>query len=245
MKPGNGIRIVAAALLCLPVYAQPAAGPQFEVASVKPSAPPGGISLLISVPEQGKLLGRNVNLMRLISFAYDRSYPTISGPSWLESATFEIQAKGQAVSKKTDTRLMKLMTQALLDERFGLQCHRETKDAKVYLLVRAGGALKMAPVEEPQPHSPKLPPSPHSTMGGDWTMGELAAQLSRGLGAPVIDRTEVAGKFRCYVWWGSNPETDPDVFQAVQEQLGLKLQAGKSDVEFLAIDRVSRTPSEN
>jgi uncharacterized protein (TIGR03435 family) len=47
------------------------------------------------------------------------------------------------------------------------------------------------------------------------------------------------------LWWGDSQETDPDLFQAVKEQLGLKLQPASSDVEFLVIDRVSKTPSAN
>ena len=76
-------------------------------------------------------------------------------------------------------------------------------------------------------------------------MRDLAASLSRQIQAPVIDRTGAEGRFYCYLAWGRNPETDPDIYQAVQEQLGLKLQSAKTDVEFLVIDRVSRTPTEN
>jgi uncharacterized protein (TIGR03435 family) len=226
-----------------PPLREPAAGPEFEAASVKVDRSVGP-SLLISVPEQGKLEGRRVSLMRLIGFAYDLSYPLISGPSWLDSTEFEIQAKGQAESKNVDTRL-KLMTQALLAQRFGLQFHRETKEANVYFLVVAGGGLKMVPADGPRPPGHKPPLTPQLTTVGNFSMRDLAASLSKQIQAPVIDRTGTEGKFFCYLVWGRNPDTDPDIFQAVQEQLGLKLQAGKSDVEVLAIDRVSRTPSEN
>ncbi len=239
---GN-LSIVAAVFLCLPVWAQPAATPEFEAASVK-SDRSVGPSLLISVPEQGKLSGRRVSLMRLIGFAYDLSYPRISGPSWLDSTAFEIQAKGQAESRKVDTALRQ-MTQALLAERFGLQCHRETKEAKVYFLVTDSKGLKMVPADEPQPPSHKPPLTPQLTTAGDFTLGGLAAALSQQIGAPVIDQTGVAGKFHCHLAWGRNPDTDPDIFQAVQEQLGLKLKVGKIDLEFLVIDQVSRTPTEN
>lgn len=236
----RNLLIVAAMFLCLPVWAQPAAGPEFEAAWVKPNPSTGGISVLI--PANAKLLGKQVTLMQLISFAYDLSYARISGPSWLDSVAFDIQAKGQVGAKDAGIRLM---TRALLAERFGLQCHSETKSARVYFLVSASGGLKLVPADEPQRPHPKFPPGPHRTMGGDGTMGELATQLSRAVAVPVIDRTGVAGKFHYYLWWGNNPETDPDILQAVQEQLGLKLQSGKSDVEVLVIDRVSRTPSEN
>jgi uncharacterized protein (TIGR03435 family) len=137
------------------------------------------------------------------------------------------------------------MTRTLLAERFGLRCHHESKIGRVYFLVSPGGALKVTPAQEPAPHHPKLPPSFHPMIAGDVTIEEFAAYLSRYVGAPVIDRTGVSGKFHFYLWWGSNPETDPDIFQAVKDQLGLKLESGKSDVEFLVIDRVNRTPTEN
>jgi uncharacterized protein (TIGR03435 family) len=236
----RNLLIVAAMVIGLPVWAQPAAGPQFEAAWVKPNS---SIEMSLLIPANAKLMGKHVSLMRLISFAYNLPYPRISGASWLDSAAFDIQAKGPVGLRDADIRLM---TQALLAERFGLQCHRETKAAKVYFLVSdSGGGLKMVPADEPQRPHPKFPPGPHSTMGADGVMGDLADYLSRFVGAPVVDRTGVAGKFHYYLWWGSNPDTDPDIFQAVKAQLGLKLQSGKSDVEFLVIDRVSRTPSEN
>lgn len=232
--------IVAALFIPLPIWTQPAAGPEFEVASVKPNPSAGGISVL--VPAHGNLMGKDVSLMRLISFAYDLPAPRISGPSWLDSDRFSIFAKGKTDARDTEIRPM---TQALLVERFGLQCHRETKAARVFFLVVAGGGLKAPPADAPQPPHPKFPPGPHHTMGGDATMEEFAARISKGAGDPVIDRTGITGKFHLYLWWGDNPEADPDIFQALPEQLGLRLKTGKSEVEFLVIDRVNRTPSEN
>jgi uncharacterized protein (TIGR03435 family) len=232
--------LAVAMLMALPMWGQPAEGPQFEVATVKPNPSPGGISVLI--PANAKLLGRNVTLMRLIGFAYDLNEPRIAGPSWLVSDAFDIQAKGQVGAKDAD---IKLMTRALLAERFGLQFHREARTARVYLLVRGGGAVKMTPAEEPQRPNPKIPPGPHHTMGGDWTMEQLAAYLSKATSVPVIDKTGDARKFHCYLWWGNNQEADPNIFQAIKEQMGLRLEAGKGLVEFLVVDRVNRTPSEN
>jgi uncharacterized protein (TIGR03435 family) len=230
---------IVAAVFCLPVWAQPAKAPQFEVASVKPNP---AVEMSVLLPGKARLRGRHVSLTRLIGFAYDLSSARINGPSWLDSESFDVEAKGPAGATDTDLRMM---TRALLAERFGLQCHHETKEARVFLLVGAGGELKMTPADEPQRPHPKFPPGPHRTMGGDGTMEELATQLSRAAAVPVIDRTGVAGKFHYYLWWGDSQETDPDLFQAVKEQLGLKLQPASSDVEFLVIDRVSKTPSAN
>jgi uncharacterized protein (TIGR03435 family) len=186
----RNLLIVAAMFIALPIWAQPAAGPEFEVASVKPDPSAGGISVL--VPAHGKLMGKGVSLMRLISFAYDLPFPRISGPSWLDSDRFSVFAKGKSDARDTE---IKPMTQALLAERFGLQCHRETKAARVFFLVLASGGLKAPRADTPKPPNPKFPPGPHHTMGGDATMEEFAARISKGVGDPVIDPTGITGTF--------------------------------------------------
>jgi len=233
------LSIVAAMFLCRPVWAQPAAGPEFEAAWVKPNP---SIELSALIPANGKLLGKCVTLMRLISFAYDVPFARISGPPWLDSPAFDVQAKGKVGAKDAEIRLM---TRTLLAQRFGLECHREIRRGRVYFLVLSGDRVRMVSADEPQPPNPKLPRSFHPMITGDVTIEEFAAVLSRYVAVPVVDRTGVSGKFHFYFWWGTNPETDPDIFQAVKEELGLKLESGKSDVEFLVIDRVSKTPTEN
>jgi uncharacterized protein (TIGR03435 family) len=241
----RNLLMVAAMCRCLSVSAQPAAGPTFDVASVKPSPLPYGQPILLWAPEEGKLHGHYTNLMRLISLANDLPETNISGPSWLESGGFEIEARAQGPQTRAG---MRRLIQALLAERFGLQCHRETRSSRVYFLDVARGGLKMPSLDEPRLPRHTVPPtSSQLRMGGDFSMGELADALSKQVQTPVINRTGVAGKFQCSLQWGKNPETDPepDLFQAVKEQLGLMLEPGKGDVEFLVIDHVNRMPTEN
>jgi uncharacterized protein (TIGR03435 family) len=229
-----------AVLVCWPLCAQERfSSREFEAAVVNPSDPTPAVSALI--PANAKLMGNHVTLMRLISFAYDLSYGQISGPSWLDSSQFDVIAKGQVGS--TDIEL-RLMTQTLLAARFGLHFHFEKRTAKVYVLSLAGGPLKVVSANKPQPHR-RVPPGRHSTLGGDFTMEGFARYLSRIMQAPILDRTGLTERYHYYLWWGLDPEIDPDMFQALKEQLGLMLRADKSDVEFLVIDRINRMPSEN
>ena len=83
-----------------------------------------------------------------------------------------------------------------------------------------------------------------------WTMESLAAQLAYTAGHPVVDKTGLQGYYAFTVdWFPANrtmpPDLDvPDMFQALQEQLGLKLEPTKGLVEKLVIDHVEK-PSEN
>jgi uncharacterized protein (TIGR03435 family) len=221
------------------------AAQEFDVASVKPNPSGGGISVL--VPGHGNLMVSNATLKHLIGYAYHLAEGMISGPSWLDSARFDIFAKGKGNEPDSEVQLM---TQSLLAQRFGLRSHRETKDGPVYFLVPTNGGLKAPPLNTSNPRtnlrpSPALPPGPHWSMGVDASMEEFGAVLTNYVGRPVLDQTGIAGKFHLALWWGKDPDTDPDIFSALQEQLGLKLKAGRSQVEVLVIDHVEKEPTAN
>jgi uncharacterized protein (TIGR03435 family) len=215
------------------------AAQEFEVASVKPNPSGGGISVL--VPGHGNLMVSNATLKHLIGYAYHLAEGMISGPSWLDSARFDIFAKGKGNEPDSEVQLM---TQSLLAQRFGLRSHRETKDGPVYFLVPTNGGLKAPPETDRRPFNAP-PPGPHLNMRMDAPLDEFAAILTNFAGRPVIDQTGITGKFNLALWWGKDPDTDPDIFSALQEQLGLKLKAGRSQVEVLVIDYVEKEPTAN
>jgi uncharacterized protein (TIGR03435 family) len=213
------------------------------VASVKPNLSGGGGSQWN--PQHGNFTAENATLKQLIGFAHHLPELTISGPGWLDSARFDINAKGAGDAPDSQVRLM---LQALLQDRFHFQAHRETKEMAVYSLVVASGGLKAQPADAPNPAPfPKLPPGPHAVMQmAHASMAELAANLSNFAGRPVQDRTGIQGTFRLMVWYGNNPESDaPDLFTALLEQVGLRLEAGRGPVETLVVDHADKVPTGN
>lgn len=225
------------------------AAPVFQVASVKPnlSGDPGSQWN----PRHGNFTAENAPLKQLVGRAYHVQYPLISGPGWLDSMRYDINAKGTGDAPESQVMLM---LQALLEDRFHLRVHRETKEMAVYLLVVANGGLKMQSADEPNPTTfPNLPPGPHSVMQmRRASLAEIADGLSGFVGRPVLDRTGIQESFRLRLWYNNNlsytdnsePE-GPDLFAALREQLGLRLEAGRAPVERLVVDQADKVPTEN
>jgi uncharacterized protein (TIGR03435 family) len=235
------VRVVAGLLaFAASGAAQPADSvPSFEVASVKPSLSGSHIGVLI--PADGKLLASDMPLRHLIGFAYRLPDEMVSGPSWLDSSRCDIVAK--ATRDASDSQL-RLMTQSLLAQRFGLQAHHETKEGPVYFLVPASGRWKVLPAGDPRSY-PAPPPGPYRSMGGEASMEEFGAILTNYVGRAIIDQTGTTGKFYVKLWWAKDPDADPDIFSALQEQLGLKLKPGRGQIDRLVVDRINKTPTEN
>jgi uncharacterized protein (TIGR03435 family) len=273
------------------------AGPQFEVASVKPSA--GGKGMMDGIPrmeggpgtkDPGRVSFRDSAVVDLIMRAYEVKPIQISGPAWVTSISFrsvsdrfDIDAK---VPAGTTQEQFRSMLQSLLAERFGLKVHRETRQGPVYSLVatKGGTKLKEAPPvvdteadlqdeklgTKGQDGFPIMPPA-YSGMfvhvDGSGTrlkflrrsMPEFSEWLWTQVKRPVLDRTELKGRYDFYLEpsraTATGLETDglpvardpggPDYFGAIQSQLGLKLVPDKGEFGMLVIDRVERAPSGN
>jgi|SRR5579872_560846 len=220
-------------------------GQSFEAASVKPNR--SGSNSSSSRSDDNWFRAENVSLKLLIERAYGIADYSISGPAWLGDARFDITAKQ---ASGTPIGQLPLMLQSLLKERFGLAVHREQKSISGYAL----GLGKKPPTLHPKPADGELHTSfgPGKLKGTDVSMADLASILSRQLNEPVQDQTRLPGVFDVTLEW--NPELAqndapsdrlPSIFTAVQEQLGLKLQAQKIRVEVLVVDHVERVPTEN
>lgn len=233
-----GLAMFAPALCC-----QTAARVEFEVASVKVNLSGDGESRFN--PEHGNVTAENFDLKELIVYAYHIPALMISGPGWLDSARFDINAKEKSDAPESQVRLM---VQSLLEDRLHLKVHRETKEGPVYFLTVMSGGLKAQRADAPNPAPyPKLPPGPHVLMQASHaTMADLAQILTNSVRRTVIDRTGVQEEYRVRVWYGNNPESDaPDLFTALQEQVGLKLESGRGPVETLVVDSADKVPTAN
>jgi uncharacterized protein (TIGR03435 family) len=296
------LSITAIAALAVPVIigvvnaplirAQSAARGQFEVASLKPDNGCenqrrfGNLS-----PSPGRLEMPCVTLRGLVQYAWGmfRDGATVNleplhiegGPAWIQSERYSLTAKAET-AVRTET-LAGPMLQALLDERFRLKVHRETRQAPVYVMGIAKSGLKLQPLAQGActPIDLTHPPAPAPLKPGDplpnlcgamvvrpagngaivmeirgSTMTQLAQRLSGSAGRTVIDQTGIHGQYNFHLEFTPDrgaqrqpvtpntpePSADsaPDLFVALQDQLGLKLSPDRGPVIFLIIDHVER-----
>jgi uncharacterized protein (TIGR03435 family) len=237
--------------------------PAFAVASVKPTDLSLGQQIDMRALPGGTVTATAVTLKFLITVAYGVEDVQISGgPAWLDTAKFDILAK-----PADGVNLQALpMLQSLLEDRFNLVVRRENKDLSVYVLklANAGGplgpnlkesALGACPVEVATPGT--VPCGGFALYEGRLTgnrdqLSALTKPLSRIVGRPVVDKTGLTQYFDLTLEWaldlaraGANTDSNlPSIFTALQEQLGLKLEAAKEPTETLVVERAGK-PSEN
>jgi uncharacterized protein (TIGR03435 family) len=258
-----------AVLFVLAVYIAAAQSATFEVASIKltPSAEldaikRSGRSALF--PEQGisisgnRVTVRGLTAATLIRAAYSlRAYQTVAGgPNWVANDFYDIAAKAEGGDALTFDRVRQML-QTLLADRFQLKYHRETKDGIAYALTqnKTGPKLKESAALE-YSTSVKAGPGEIQMTISRATTAQLSGRLSTFVGRPVLDNTGLAGVFDIKLQFapenleggsaepGPEPKEFPSVFTALQEQLGLKLEATRAPVETLVIEQIVH-PSAN
>lgn len=243
----------------------------FEVASVK--ANKSGASQ-VTVNWQGGVTMINVPLRAIVQFAYGINTPSriIGHPDWTNVERFDIQAR--APEGQNGVEQMRPMLQALLADRFKMVAKLEKRELQSYALVKArangplgpnlkpstakctgGGALTPAPAGASNPDA--VPCGVRPAGAGriqlvGIPMGQLAPLVSLVVGRPVVDKTGITGLYDIELTFApgaaigsdlANPDA-PSVFTALEEQLGLKLDAERETVEVLVITSIDR-PSEN
>lgn len=276
---------------------------EFDVASVKldkncPRNNPNG-----GPPAPGHITMNCTTVKTLIQSAYGAlangktldlsNIPNITGgPSWMESEFYDVNAKTDHPVPVAE--MAGPMLQALLEDRFQLKLHHDTKEGSVYLLTVAKGGHKLQPAKgdcepfdldhlpsQPKPGEPApsfcgMPRNLNRQTPGkafqpgmkfevksgalDFFSGFLRSFVDR----PIINRTGIDGKYDFMIEFvpegrrpppprpgsgdlGPAPQSDPggpDIFEALQHQLGLTLEKGKGPVDMIVIDHLER-PSEN
>ena len=268
MRLGAAPLVTALLLTGLSGYAQ---APGFEVASVK--ANKSGATQ-VTVSWQGGVTMINVPLRAIVQFAYNINTPSriIGHPDWTNVERFDIQAKPPEGA--TGVEQMRPMLQALLAERFKMVARMEKRELLSYALVkaRANGALgpKLKPSTANCTGGGPLTPAPAGAANPDAVpcgirpggagrislvgipMGQLAPLISLVVGRPVVDRTGISGLYDIEMAFTPQAPVGSDlanadatsIFTALEEQLGLKLDAQRELAEVLVIDRIDR-PTEN
>jgi uncharacterized protein (TIGR03435 family) len=225
----------------------------FDVASIKPnrSGPPNGawtspIAMLVG----GRFTAANVTLVDVIVQAYaTRRIQMRGGPDWIDSERWDISAKADPSAAEIPRTEVPAMVQKLLEDRFQLALHHETKDMPVLALA---GALPAAFKESKEGQPTVTPGERGKQTFQHFPITGLVNLTSNILHTPVVDATGIKG-FYDYVLdpvqfidaGGASPPSFPDLWEtALREQLGLRLERRKAPLDIVVIDRASR-PAEN
>lgn len=216
----------------------------FEVASIRPNQA-GGDSRGTTTLPGGLFKATNVSLRLLISRAYGLPEAQIEGgPGWMDSETYDINAKADTPLEMTREEARPSL-QALLAERFRLRIHQESKQGAIYSLVVAkGGAKFKEHVGEGRSGISSSTGSGKAAIEGrKTTMARLVEYLSGQAGRLVVDNTGLHGEYDFRVEWTTDEARGalgPSIFTALQEQLGLRLDATKGPIDFIVIDQAEK-----
>ena len=268
MRPSS---FIAVALAVVTLHAQSA--PEFEVASVRPSNPEQGFinstTPSLNVGGDRYLRFGQITLRDLIMLAYGVGMPQVQGPSFLNGTPdspadrFDVAARVPAGATPDQ---IPLMLRGLLAERFHLSLHRENKTMQIYALEVGKGGAKMK--ESPKEAAEGAPSEGRcvrsfaeregATLAAVCTrmtpadIGKQLQALAPGYfrDGPIVDLTGLKGTYDFKLEWitagqANSGSPGPTMFDAVQDQLGLKLDRRKQAVEVLIVDKLDRTPTEN
>lgn len=247
-----------------PKMMDPNATPEFEVATIKPSDPKQR-GWGINVNPSGVFHTRNTTLNDLIKFAYDmHAYQIVGAPAWADSEKFDVEAKPDKPGMPTVNQ-MKAMLQKLLADRFSLMSHREKRELSAYAITVLKSGLKIKQEENaklPIPGFGGQPPKGFSVRNA--TLAEFASMLqAQFMDLPVVDRTDLGDTRYTFVMKftpdpgmrpfggagappdgqtiATDPDAPPDLFSAMEQQLGLRLQKTKTPVDIMIIDQVAKS----
>jgi uncharacterized protein (TIGR03435 family) len=238
---------------------------EFEVASVKVHKDADDGRVGIQITPGGRWRATNVPVRLLLQIAYDLRPGQLNGaPGWVDTERYDIDAKlDSSLGPNPKPDEMRPYLQSLLENRFQLKFHHETKDMQVYVLgvSKSGPKLKES---DPAAVGPRIRMGMGEMSCTKVKMEILARELSRPLGRPVIDQTGLKGDYDFELSYapegpggagapppGAGPggsgspgpapgAEGPTIFTAVQEQLGLKLDSKKAPVEMFVVEKIER-----
>ena len=252
-----------------PSHSENATIPVFDVVSIRQHRSVD-VDVSFQTPEDGVSMS-NIPMKMLLHEAFGMENDRIFGaPDWVKTTRYDIEAKVAAPDipalEKLTTEQRRLMICELLQDRFGLKFHHEQKEIPVYALVIAKGGSKLKQSSGLDDHGNKVPSSMHfygnATLESRGTaLSFLLDLLSHELNRSVLDMTGLTGNFDYTLQWtpednaasmGLEPkdhrprsnQEGPTLFTALNEQLGLKLEARKMPGDVIIVDNLDQ-PSAN
>jgi uncharacterized protein (TIGR03435 family) len=256
--------LTAALLFAVPAVPQPPSATDvqdphatFDVATIRPSDDKDDNRFFIPLAGGNGYSVHRQDVRAMIALMHRVPTRQISGgPEWLGSALWDIEAKTLAEQPYTLDELH-IRFNNLLAERFHLKFHIEQREGPVYLLTIDKSGLKMKPNPAPEGHKILMTCSGGGTCHGnhipmDYLCWFLGGELEAGK-RPVLDRTGLTGAYDFDLTYAPDTPADnlpadardhPGIRDAVREQLGLHLEAGRGPIDYYVIDHIER-PSEN
>ena len=240
-------------LMNAPQRAASSPRPAFDAISIKLNR--SGAGQFKATMDPRIFRAENATARFLVLTAYGlREAQIFGGPAWIDSEHFDVQAQvndfvNRPVNMDLDAQSarLNLMLQSLLAKRFKLSLHHETRELAIYALVAAKGGPKL--------HEPPLTPGddqrvmrgigirPGQIVFHDAPLNRLAETLSHQLGRMVVNETGLNARYDFTLNWTPGG-SGASIFAAIQEQLGLKLEAKRGPVDTIVVDHIEK-PSEN
>jgi uncharacterized protein (TIGR03435 family) len=233
-----------AAVASLLFTALATAQPTFEVASIKPNT--SGDRSSFSRNAEDSLVLQNWPLREIILKAYNLKDYALTGPDWLASLNFDINAK--AGGKVTEIELRQML-QSLLAERFQMKAHPAIKEVPAYVLLPAKGGFKLKQVDDGVfgVDQSRFPGKTRIACR-HCSIDNLANVLSGHVDRAIVDQSGIPSAYSFTLEWSPNQDAadaGPSIFTALTEQLGLRLEPRKAPVAILVVDSISKTPTGN
>jgi uncharacterized protein (TIGR03435 family) len=221
----------------------------FDVASVKRSQTllgPDANNRVVFAP--AGITAGNATLRRLVAEAYRLQLRQVLGPNWLDRNEYDIEAKTAAPVPEQD---LAAMLQSLLAERFNLKQHRETRQLRVYELVVDKGGPKIQ-----NGNGPGMRFHGNMRQLADMIAVQLSIPVSddptqpgraSGTPPPVLDRTGLSGTYDFSLDIRLEPGSDTMTMwqRILRDELGLRLDSRRGDVEVVVIDSADQIPTAN
>jgi uncharacterized protein (TIGR03435 family) len=237
------------------------AKPKYDVVTVKPSDP-NGVGKGFTIRGR-QVLTINTTLNDLITFAYSlQTKEILNAPAWMDEK-YDVDGTPD-IPGQPNIQQMRLLIQDALVQRFGLKFHTEQREMSGYALTVAKGGPKLA-VTADRPSSPGnfIFRGLGQLMVINSTMRDFCHGMQEAvMDKPVVDQTGLTDRYDFNLNWTpdqsqfpsfgahipppnpDDPNAPPSLFTALQEQLGLKMEVTKANVDVMVIDHIDK-PSAN
>ena len=239
---------------------QTSASRRFDVASIKENRS-GDPGWRLGPPNRGTESIFNLELRRIVASSFRIQDKMVFGPDWMDAVRYDIEAKGSPTANSPEVWEM---MRSLHAERFHQKYHHETRVLPAYVIVVARGGHKLVKGEDGecaeaiksgQTSCDAIQFLPFGMGIRNMPVAAFAAGVARRLqDRPVVDRTGLEGRYDARVLWRPDDATpeqlaqlpadsrppDVNIFEAFEQQAGLRLEARREPIEVLVVDHIQR-----